>query len=355
MIFCKHVAGAAVALSFLLPLVDAVGRVPDGTFNSEQFEFDDLEDAVEDCDNTNHCAGITYHPFEQNPDEWAVYFHSFIPPLLNNTKEHDWITQRSEKSFVFHPGKLASNDILPLDVDPSTLSLSEAGSICKSNPDCVAFSYPVHARRLDGFTEIVFARSLDGILTSTRTGDSWHTLVVNDESKAEKANADALVYMEEVEGKPYNTCCDRVHSLEEAQLPTNEEVQEMDTLPRIPCSISQEDFQAQYENTRTPVILVGCDADWPAKTEWTIEKLTRRFSNDNTTTWRTKTIDNPGVWDDELSWDEVMEMRGQENGIYIFDAIESPGKDSIHDDYDTPAPMKDRDYFADDFPPNWGK
>jgi len=160
--------------------------------------------------------------------------------------------------------------------------------------------------------------------------------------------------MEEVEGKPYNTCCDRVHSLEEAQLPTNEEVQEMDTLPRIPCSISQEDFQAQYENTRTPVILVGCDADWPAKTEWTIEKLTRRFSNDNTTTWRTKTIDNPGVWDDELSWDEVMEMRGQENGIYIFDAIESPGKDSIHDDYDTPAPMKDRDYFADDFPPNWG-
>lgn len=335
-------------------LLYEVGRVPEGAFNSEQFEFDSVQDALDDCDSANNCAGITYHPFEQNPDEWAVIFHSFIPPLLNNTEEHDWITQRSDKSFIFHSGKVVSNEILAFDVDLSTFSLSEAGNLCKNDPDCVAFSYPVNATKLNGFAEIIFVGSVESIMDTP--GNNWRTVALNDESKAGRmVNGDALEYDEDLESMPYNTCCKRVSSLEDAHLPSIEEVQEMDTLSRIPCSISKEEFQANYEFTRRPVVLEGCDATWPAKTKWTIEKLTERFGDDNITTWRTKTIDRPGEWDEELSWNDVMAMRGKNNGVYIFDPVESTGKESIHDDYEVPGPMKGTDYFPDDFPPNWGK
>lgn len=327
----------------------SIGRVPEGVFNSEQYDFDDIEDAMNDCDTTISCAGITYHP-QEGPDEWAVYFHSFIPPLLNNTKDHDWITRRSKNEFVFHPGKLVSNNILKLDVDPSKLSLREASTICKNHQDCVAFSYPVSAQGLDGFKDILFAGSVESI--STATDDSWHTLVVNEENKAEKTNSEAMVYMEELEDRPYDSCCERV--LDTTGLPTIEEVQQMDKLPRISCDISKEDFQAQYEFTRKPVILVGCDQDWTAKTEWTIEKLSERYRDDNTTTWRTKKLDEPGEWDEDLTWNEVMELRAQNNGVYIFDPLDSPGKESIDRDYSTPKPMAGTDYFAADFPPGWG-
>jgi hypothetical protein len=228
--------------------------------------------------------------------------------------------------------------------------------MCQENADCVALSFPVNATGLDGFTDLLFVSSIENITAATnKYHTNWHTLIVNEETKAEKANADAMVYMEELEEHPYGTCCKRMQSVEEANLPSIEEVQAMDTLPRISCSISKEDFQAQYEFTRTPVILEGCDADWPAKTEWTFDKLTERFGNDNVTTWRTKRINHPGEWDDEMSWNDVVQLRGHNNGVYIFDPLESPGKESIEEDYSTPAPMAGTDYFADDFPPYFGK
>jgi hypothetical protein len=335
----------------------SIGRVQEGVFNSESFDFDNLNDAMNHCDTFVSCAGITYRPHEQLPDEWRVYFHSFIPPLLNNTKEHDWTTIRSDKHFVYHPGKVISKKKLDIDVDPSRLSLSEASAICKNHNECVALSYPASAQGLDGFEEILFVASVENISSPTDdmdVNDHWHTLVANEESKAEKANADAMVYIEELEDRPYDTCCERVVDIEKAHLPSIEQVQQMDTLPRISCDISKEDFQAQYEFTRTPVILVGCDKDWPAKTEWTLEKLTERYRNDDTTTWRTKKIDQPGEWDDELTWNEVMEIRSQNNGVYIFDPLESSGKESIDQDYSTPTPMEGTDYFPPDFPPAWG-
>lgn len=98
--FLRKVCIQVVVLATIFSVANAVGRVPEGVFNSEQFNFDNLDDVTNDCDTTVSCAGITYHPHEQIPNEWAVYFHSFIPPLLNNTKEHDWVTQRSRRAVV---------------------------------------------------------------------------------------------------------------------------------------------------------------------------------------------------------------------------------------------------------------
>lgn len=333
--------------------------IQDDVFNSESYDFDDLNDAIDDCDTFVSCAGVSFRPLEQQPDEWQVYFHSFLPPsMLNNStnkeqQEDGWTTQRSQKHFVYQPGKVVSKDILKMDVNPLKLSLKEASDICHHHADCVAFSFPASAPGLDGFEDVVFVASVENI-TSTNDKQHWHTLVANEERKATKANPNAMAYHDELEDRPYDTCCERVFDIEQAHLPTLEQVQQMDALPRISCDISKEDFQTQYEFTRTPVVLVGCDKEWPAKTQWTVDKLTERYHHDNITTWRTKKIDEPGEWDD-FTWNEVMELRAQNNGVYIFDPLETDaGKESIDQDYSTPKPMDGTDYFADDFPPAWG-
>lgn len=329
----------------------AIGRVPDGYFSSEESTALTLLDAIDYCDSHVACAGLTYRSNEDEDEEhdWTVYFHSFLPPLLNNTKEHDWITQRSDKAFVLHPGKLVASDHLMIDlqVDPSSLSLKDAQELCKNHSECVAFSYPINSSQLDGFDDIVFSSSLESIDT---THENWQTLVVNQANKANKTNPESMIYYDGLKEHPYSTCCEPA-SID--SIPSVQQVQVMDSLSRISCDISPEQFLQEYEFTRTPVMLVGCDEDWPAKTEWTLEKLSERFGNDDSTTWRSKTLDTPQDFDD-LTWMEFINEMRQNRTAYIFDDLDDEAKLSIEDDYSWPKPFVDKDLYELDFPPGFG-
>jgi hypothetical protein len=59
----------------------------------------------------------------------------------------------------------------------------------------------------------------------------------------------------------------------------------IDSFKRISCNIAEEDFTKEYINTRTAVMLEGCQEDWKAK-EWTIDGLLDRYDMD--TTWTTR-------------------------------------------------------------------
>lgn len=340
-----------IAMAWLPLAAHGMGCVPDGFYTSDENTAETVEDAKDYCDSFIACAGMTYglNTDEEEEHDWTVYFHSFLPPLLCNNSKDDWITERSHKSFVFHPGKVNNSSLLELDNlnDLSNMSLEQVMETCKNHSDCVAFSYPVHASHLIGFDEIIFASSVQDL---DYNDDDWHTFVVNDEERAAKANADVLIYDQDLKEKPYSTCCNEA-SVDD--LPTVEQVQTMDSLPRISCDITAADFLAQYEFARKPVMLVGCDEQWPAKTEWTMEKLTERFGNDTETTWRTKTLETPQDWED-ITWMEMVNK--QEEGLtpYIFDPLDESGKASIEDDYKWPEPFVGKDLYPEDFPPGFG-
>ena len=46
-----------------------------------------------------------------------------------------------------------------------------------------------------------------------------------------------------------------------------------DTLERIPCNVSQDEFLQQYVQKRKAVMLTNCTADWVAQKKWTIQDL----------------------------------------------------------------------------------
>jgi hypothetical protein len=53
-----------------------------------------------------------------------------------------------------------------------------------------------------------------------------------------------------------------------------------DTLPRIHCNMSKEEFFKNYVDKREPVMITGCLQEWPKYVrEWTLEKILRTFNN----------------------------------------------------------------------------
>ena len=57
-----------------------------------------------------------------------------------------------------------------------------------------------------------------------------------------------------------------------------------DTMPRISCDISQDEFFRRYVKKREAVILVNCTKEWIAQREWTMEKLLNE--NEGRLMWR---------------------------------------------------------------------
>ena len=339
--FCR-----VVLLSTFLPrIVDGVGRVPDGNHTSVAYEADTIEDGLEVCDRTVSSAGLTYRVFNEDDPTTIVYFHAFLPPLLNETDEAGWTTYRSKKTFVFHPGNLLSKDILDLDADVTAMSLPEVEQLCVEHPDCVGFTYPVHSTQMNGFVNVTFASSIDGF--SHLDGDDWRTFLVNEESKSNKVNINVATYDAAHMQKPYSSCCNRAvfnGTTETPILPSIEDVQRMDTTPRIPCNISKEEFQAKYEFRRTPVILVGCDTDWPAKTRWNFEDLIHRFEPESL--WCSKTGYSSNIFVTK-TWGEIAYEIANEKPFFVFDTLEHSAGESLESDYSTPPPFEDTDLYAD--------
>ena len=348
----------------------AVGLVPDGEHTSDLYYENSVEESIDICDDEITCAGITYRT--ENADNYPdvdVYYHAFIPPPVvldendNDDSDYDyepgWTTHRSSKPFVFQPGKVVpkqSTDVLELLwVDPSTTTWMEARDICQDHSECVAFSYPTHSLKLRGFDDLIFYKSIQS-MTET-TGDYWRTYISNDEKKAQQINPDAIVYDEDLVDNPYGTCCNRAirNNITNAPImPSIEDVQQVDGLPRIQCNITQEEFLEKYEFTRTPVMLVGCDTEWPAKNKWTVDQLIDRF--DKNTQWRARlSFGRSFEFRETVNWWVIADAIKKKEFYYIFDDLTRPGRDSLKADYETPGPFQGTELYPEDFPPDAGK
>jgi hypothetical protein len=61
--------------------------------------------------------------------------------------------------------------------------------------------------------------------------------------------------------------------------PENFEIKSFDTIEKISCKIEKEDFFRRYVEMRQPILLDGCEENWPAK-NWTIEGILVLFDFD---------------------------------------------------------------------------
>jgi hypothetical protein len=188
-------------------------------------------------------------------------------------------------------------------------------------------------------------------------GDYWRTFIANDEKKADRVNPDAVTYNEDMSEEPYGRCCDRAvlnNRTNTPIMPTIQDIKQVDTLTRILCNISQEEFLEKYEFTRTPVILVGCDKDWPAKTKWTVDQLVNRF--DKNTQWRSRLhFGRDYAFRYKVNWWVIADAIKKNQFYYVFDDLTRPGRESLKEDYETPGPFQGTEMYPEDFPPNEGK
>ena len=314
-----------------------------------------VEEEIVQCDECVGCAGVTFHHFN---NKTIVMVHNFVPGGVvsqyaknrGNSDNHGdwWRTYRSQKKFIFHRGRLESDD----DGTTSTellLSLDEAKSRCQTDPSCVGFTFPIESTHLASPENVTFLSSIANI--NRGDADQWRSYISNDPGKASNISHTNIEIHEEELDRPWATqkCCTR-----KKPWPSLQELEIADQLERVACNISQADFRARYETARVPVALVGCDSEWPAAQRWTPPQLRQRFTNETTFVgkFHNKRVDMNNI--ESLGWIAGAMASGQD--YYVFDnLLSNPAVFELLDDFVLePGPIQNLYLAFDDFPPGYG-
>lgn len=321
------------------------------------------------CDKTIGCAGVTF-----TLDPLQVSVHNFLPSVAKTMKKgrilsyvdkHDvsattsmpvLLSYRSKKNSVFHRGRIVAD---PHDQHRRTIpsvGLSEAKSMCEKDSHCVAFTFPIVPspahQNISTAENITFVSNVSSIDREHGAADEWRSYISNAPDRvAGKVCPEHILIQKREYDQPYATkkCCKR-----RDPLPALEDLRRADELPRISCkNTSKEEFRAWYESPRLPVVLVGCDADWPASRKWTRRDLALRF--ENLTTFVGKFHNRRVDLDNYETWGWIKEAMATGGDYYIFDSlIAHPEVAKLTDDFTIPRPIENMYDLMHDFPPGYG-
>jgi len=255
------------------------------------------------------------------------------------------------------------------------ISLEDARDWCVGNEECVAFTFNIKSRvSMVTIDNVFFLRGVEGVprgdfssrpwFSSASLG--WVTHVLHDkegkwqddpqECKPDEKDPELIkkpmklrrAWWDEKESlwneaqqeydldaPPYKQCCH--HPNDGEWVPSIETIRELDTIQRISCNISREEFVEKYESKRTPVILEGCEKDWPAKENWKdFETFIPKFHNH--TIWSTGNFQ-------EITWAQVQEKIAN-NTADIFQRIDSDHLiGPLRQNYTVPPAFQDADIF----------
>ena len=327
-------SAAATSLAVVWGAVVASAASPldlyEGPFTSQPRE-DDLLHAIHTCDHSVTCAGISLAT-NGTVESHTIYEHSFVGPLATSK------THVSDKPYTFHRGRITAGKIVAADV--TGLTLRDAKEMCTAHDDCVGFTYPLWSLTdLNHLPNVTLFSTLEDFEPDGGL-DEYRSYVSNDpERTALTVDANLLSYDEKLTKRPYSGCCKKT------EVPTMEEVEKADTvMPRISCNISREEFFLKYEVPRKPVMLVGCDEEWPARTEWTYDKLAPRFANESK--WRAR-LGGKSESYSKIKWEVLANAMRENRPFYVFDQLMHPEGKNVELDYVDPAPMRGGNLYAE--------
>lgn len=352
------------------------------------------------CEAQSNCGGLLFEeatPSEdggidnETVDQQIEYTKLFTVPLklapvdANGNADSDDIFVSNKKWLITRgavniPAYALSSTVIHQDKD---ISIDEAREWCQSHTDCVAFSFPLQSKRsLNEVDEVIYVNRIadldhgpeqfhDDTYDDEDDNDvneiyipevEWITHIIHDRVRL-NGKISKNIDLEETKWSfdsttPYRPCCST-----KEKLPTIDEIKAADTLERIDCSISREDFFRRYENPRIPVILTGCTEEWKANTLWSsFDAIQSRFENDSMWEFQSITKDSntgeikpsaekTGV---KITWAEFQEYyarvkKDKDYGsIRLMKKLEvgEYGTDEIMKDYEVPKMFEGADFYT---------
>ena len=291
------------------------------------------------CEAETNCGGIIFKPSSSNnkdinsekeDKEELEYTKLFTVPLHHDDNPDAFISSKSwlvQRGTVNIPAYALTSTILRTDHD---ITIEQARQWCQENTECIAFTFPLQSKKsLNTVDEVIYVNRIAEFdygpehlmqnVSNDMNGNGqqepkyvpevdWITHIIHNRSRL-MGRIPKHVYLDQSKWSwdsrtPYRPCCST-----SATLPTIDELKEADSLERIDCSISREEFFEKYEKPRKPVILLGCTEDWSAKKSWSsFETIQARFKNESM--WEFQSITK------DIETDEVIPS-AMKTGVHI--------------------------------------
>ena len=268
--------------------------------------------------------------------EFDVYFFYVIINVEKDDHSWKWIYYLPNRTFSHFPGTFE-------DIEDETyvqvVEEDKAEEKCESQEKCVAV---IKTRGNFKATLLDFV----DIDVLNKSDDKVTLLKIKDISK--DTNVHATNQWEDID-----KCCPS-HGL----VNTEEILRKVnDTMQRISCDISTDEFLKKYVSKRKSVMLVNCTKNWLAQSKWSMKYLLKEGAGQ--LVWKTDFEFKDGPRESEFFTGIDIEHIMKDNGtIRIFDRLgrryhnfwnkqgskRDTDKMYLFDHYEKPSPVP-RDYF----------
>ncbi|XP_059079459.1 uncharacterized protein LOC131877717 [Tigriopus californicus] len=279
----KHVATNLLVISALLALTGTTaqgkflaGKIPPNEFDLVELNgFHKPTDAIQLCEDHEHCAGFTYRGLVNNtkfPElTFETYFFRYVPFVDSQKPYFNWVSYKTLRTYAVYKGSFPGTSV-KTTIEGEVL---EPGQHISPN---------VAALVTDAVTGEVEER-LSDINLAKFVPDQLRITYFNFNVDPEKVRDTSM---------KMDLCCP-THDFEKNITDWKNTIN--DGLDRVSCDIDPMEFVEKYVLPRKPCILVDCIKNWESTKTWTIRNLLGRYGQN-------------GTWKTDISYDDFSQLNG---------------------------------------------
>jgi len=329
-----------------------VGRLREG-----QYEYSRLNGwmtparAKHRCDRDSKCGGFTYKGYIKQDQPFEIFFFHLILNFESERDAWNWVTYKpDERDYVhFHGNTFRGIKVIPkLRLTCSTAAQTKC---LRMRGKCAGVLTEEETGHLSLFSEI----NMDNLVEDEKFSISVklefpYTGMRGISGKDDYENIDKCCPKTDIKGGKWSKLV--------------KDFMEIDSIERISCDVSKEEFEKRFIRRSKPVVVTGCSANWTAQADWTIEGLLARNGGNNQ--WKTNFVQSSGQVEDTENQGklkkgrDILKMMHDNTTIRIFDPLaehehankrkrgfkDVTDKLELKDDYSTPA-MFGEDMFKE--------
>merc|ERR1719317_799114 len=264
------------ACMFILVLPSVVGEYLVGRVREGQYEYPRLNGFLTPqvaqlmCDRDKMCGGFTYKGYIGAEDKQEIFFFHLILNFVGGVDGWSWVTYRP-----------ADRRLVQFSAIPNSTVDSWENQAVKA----FTHFYPSSEQGVEKCEGL--GESCAGVVTKRETGESvlvgninfdemvvsdmYLTFVKLDNIDVGKAVVPSMDGLDSY-GK-IDRCCSKQEFDEETETKLKKWYPRTNDIKRVPCTISQDKFEAEYVRKNRPAILTGCSKNWRTQSDWSIMSL----------------------------------------------------------------------------------